>query len=476
MKYLFFLSFILINVFTLKIFAQSNTSSFNKLQINNSTNDSVFYTIGSITIKGNKRTKDYIVLREVPFKINNKLKPHELTTKLELARNQIMNTTLFVDAMAYVTNLSNDTVFINIDLKERWYIFPIPYFNLVDRNFNQWLNEQNASLERVNYGLKFFHNNASGRNDKLTFDIITGYSQQLQFNYANPYADKSLKHGFSVGFGYVRQKEINYNSVNNKQIFIKTNNFVRDGFRSLLTYSYRPDSKYRFYVSLGLNQDKVSDTVLKLNPNYFPIYTNKLTYPTLAFMLQYFNVDYIPFPKKGFLYQINLFNRGFNSKANLFQLSIKTTNIFPLLKNSFLNVHTNSILKLGDAKSFFNQSLMGYHEVNLRSLESYVIDGMAGFVANNTLYQKLFKFIFKNPLKIKGHERIPFHFYAKLFTDFGYAHNKYAAIDNPLANKFLYTAGAGIDITTIYDFVFRIEYGLNQLGKTSLGLRIKGEF
>lgn len=476
MKYFYFFSFIIINVFSLNIFAQSNNSNFSNLQINTTNNDSIVYHIGSITLKGNKRTKDYIVLREVPFKINDKFKPHELTSKLELARNQIMNTALFVDAMPYVTNLSNDTVFINIDLKERWYIFPIPYFNIVDRNFNQWLNEQNASLERVNYGLKFFHNNASGRNDKLSFDIITGYSQQLQFNYANPYADKSLKHGFSIGFSYVRQKELNYQSVDNKQKFIKTPHFVRDGFRSLLTYSYRPDSKYRFYASFGLNQDKISDTVLKLNPNYFPTFTNKLTYPTLSLMLQYFNVDYIPFPKKGFLYQINLFNRGFNSAANLFQLSIKTTHALPLTKSSFLNIHTNGIFKLGDAKSYFNQSLMGYHEVNLRALETYVIDGMAGFVVNNSLYQKLFKFIFKNPIKIKGHERIPFHFYAKLFSDFGYAYNKYAAVNNPLANKFLYTAGAGLDITTIYDFVFRVEYGLNQLGNTSFGLRIKGEF
>ncbi|MCC6635413.1 MAG: hypothetical protein IT251_07915 [Chitinophagaceae bacterium] len=476
MKYLSICLFILSNIFFTHVFAQNSTSNFKKLNIINTTNDSGFLTIGSININGNKRTKDYIILREVPFKLGNKYKPHELTGLLELARNQIMNTALFVDAQVYVTNLLKDTAFINIDVKERWYIFPIPYFNLVDRNFNQWINEHNASLDRVNYGIKFFHFNVSGRNDKLSLDVIGGYSQQLQFNYTNPFADKTLKHGFSVGFGYVRQKELNYASLNNKQVFVRTNSFVRDGFRSLLTYSYRPDSKYRFYVSLGLNMDKISDTVLKLNPTYFPYYTNKITYPTLLVMLQYFGVDYIPFPKKGFLYQVSIFNRSFNKKANLFQLSVKTTNVLPLATNSFLNIHTNSILKIGDNRSYFNQSLMGYNEVFLRGLESYVIDGMAGVVANNSLYQKLFKFVFKNPIKIKGHENIPFHFYAKLFSDFGYAYNKYAAVNNPLANKFLYTAGAGIDITTIYDFVFRIEYGLNQLGNTAFGLRVKGEF
>ncbi|MCZ2222673.1 MAG: hypothetical protein LC122_03485 [Chitinophagales bacterium] len=439
--------------------------------------DSVYYTIGEINLKGNKKTKSYIILREVPFKQGEQFTPRQLTQQLILAKNQIMNTSLFIDVVVYVSNLINNVATINIEVKERWYIFPLPYFKLADRNFNQWWNEYNKSLDRVNYGLKFFYNNASGRNDKLSLILITGYSQQVQFGYTIPFIDKKLKHGFSVNFNYSRQREINYTTENYKQVFLKDEkDFIKQNFMALLTYSYRPDSKYRFYSTLGFYNNSIADTVLKLNPNYFPTYTNSLFYISYSAILQYFGVDYIPFPKKGFMYTASFYSRGFQKDASLVQLGLKTTNAFTIDKNNFIQLHTNSTVKLGNNVAYINQPLIGYGDLFLRSMESYVIDGMACVVSNNTFYHKLFDFIFKNPIKIKNYEKIPFSFYAKLYGDLGYAHNKFADKTDKLSNSLLSSAGVGLDITTIYDFVFRIEYGVNNTGDKVFGLRINGEF
>ncbi len=95
-------------------------------------------TIGSIFLSGNKRTKSFIVLREVPFVTGDHFTEGELEQELVLARQQIMNTSLFVDASVYISARNGDVLDINIDLKERWYFFPLPYFRLIDRNFNQW--------------------------------------------------------------------------------------------------------------------------------------------------------------------------------------------------------------------------------------------------------------------------------------------------------------------------------------------------
>ncbi len=56
-------------------------------------------------------------------------------------------------------------------------------------------------------------------------------------------------------------------------------------------------------------------------------------------------------------------------------------------------------------------------------------------------------------------------FMAKIFGDMGYAYNK-TFTENSLVNKMLYTAGAGIDVVSSYDFVFRCEYSFNQLGQS----------
>lgn len=63
----------------------------------------------------------------------------------------------------------------------------MPYFRLIDRNFNQWWVEQKRSLERVNYGIKFTQNNISGRNDNLDIWLINGYTQQITLRYNLPF-------------------------------------------------------------------------------------------------------------------------------------------------------------------------------------------------------------------------------------------------------------------------------------------------
>lgn len=443
----------------------------------NTNEDSVLLTICSIALKGNKITKEYIIYREVPFKVGNAYTAKILTEQLELAKEQIMNTTLFNEVLVYVSNRVQNNLYIQIEVKERWYLFPLPFFRLIDRNFNQWWYDQKRSLDRVNYGLKFFHNNFTGRNDKLSLDIITGYSQQIVFNYNQPFADASLKHGFNVGFSYNRQKEINYKTENNQQKFFKLeNDFVKEMVRGSITYSYRPDSKYRFYATIGYAKDNVNDTIIKLNPTYFPANTNNLSYIFSNLSFEYYAVDYIPFPQKGFMYQLSLFNKGFLKNMHLLSAKAEVTKAIKFNPNSFLQLHSVGIAGITAQQPYINKGLFGYGDVYLRGMESFVIDGTSGLLSNNTLYQKLFSFKFKNPVKIKAHEIIPFSFYAKVFTDMGYVYNKQQLFGNNLTNSFLTSAGIGIDVVSIYDFVFRAEYSITSAGNRGFGFRVRGDF
>lgn len=440
--------------------------------------DSIFYTIGNIILNGNKKTKSYIVFREVSFKQGDTLTPSQLTEQLELSRQQIMNTTLFVDVVVYVTNIEKNIANIAIDVKERWYIFPLPYFKLIDRNFNQWWFDQKRSLDRVNYGIKFFHNNVSGRNDKISLDVVTGYNRQIAVNYNQPFSDKTLKHGFAVGFSYNQQREMNYKTVNNKQAFFKLENaFVRNSTRLAGSYSYRPDSRYRFYATLTYARDQVNDTILKLNPNYFPTTnSNALGYMAATTTLQYFGVDYIPFPKRGFMYEFSFYHRGFRKNFNITSFSLETTNAITFTKNSFVQFHNYGVIRFNQNQPFYNQNLLGYGDLYLRGMENYVIDGTAGFLSNTTFYHKLFTYVFKNPIKSKSHDKIPFSFYLKAFGDLGYVHNAQPTITNTFPNRLLRSAGIGLDIVSIYDFVFRLEYSFNQFGDRGFAARARGDF
>ena len=127
---------------------------------------------------------------------------------MKTARRQLMNTTLFHEAIVALKSFEGYNIDILVEVKERWYIFPVPYFKPVDRNLNQWLVEQKASLKRVNYGVKLLYNNVTGRNDKLKLWVINGYTKQLSFNYDRLYIDKKMKWGMNVAFRHGKKQGV----------------------------------------------------------------------------------------------------------------------------------------------------------------------------------------------------------------------------------------------------------------------------
>jgi outer membrane protein assembly factor BamA len=430
--------------------------------------------IGDIQVSGNKKTKEYIILREVVFKKGDTVIAADLPLLLKQSRDYVYNTTLFVDDSVYVARQTENIVFINVVVKERWYFFPLPYFRLVDRNINQWLVEQHASLERVNYGVKLTHNNLTGRNDKLNIWVIGGYNQQLTLRYELPFFDKTLKHGFSAGITYARQHEVNYTtSLDNKQLFFKYDTaFTRSVTRADIVYSYRPGRKLRFYFRTGFNSEWVADTVMKINPNYYPQGHTHVQYVDFLATLQYFNVDYNAYPTKGFIGQVSLYKRGLDNVNNFWQMAARAYYIKPLFNKTFASVDAAATVKLPYNPYFYNQSIFGYGYFQLRGQEYNVVDGMVGLLSKFTVNREIFNFVVKNPIRSKSHDKIPFKFYLKGYTDIGYAYNPYVS-NNLLNNKFMYTYGLGLDVVSIYDFVFRLEYSFNQLGVNGIYLHAR---
>src|SRR5215813_12771557 len=125
------------------------------------------FVVRNIIITGNRKTKASIILREIPFKNGDRFQLQELVAKFEDARKQLMNTTLFHEVTVALKSFEGHDVDVMVDVKERWYLFPLPYFKIVDRNINQWIVQNKASLQRVNYGVKLLYNNFTGYDDKL---------------------------------------------------------------------------------------------------------------------------------------------------------------------------------------------------------------------------------------------------------------------------------------------------------------------
>lgn len=431
------------------------------------------FTIGTIYITGNKKTKPYIIKRELPFHEGGSVNLTELVKGFEIGRQQLMNTHLFNEVAIFLKSFRGHVVDVNIEVKERWYIFPLPYLKPVDRNLSEW-GKQGYSTDRLNYGFKFTHYNFTGRNDKLRIWLITGYTRQIQFQYEQPYADKNLKHGYKIGFKYGTNREVNYGTVDNQQKFVDSLSDVKN-WSGTLEYTYRPGLRTFHSFRLSYEHRQVDEQVLQLNPKYFNTGTNEISYPELAYTINYYNVDYIPYPLTGWMGEASLTKRGLNSATNMWQIGLKFTKAWQVGKKTWFNWQGNGILRAPFDQPFINSQMFGYGDFYLRGLEKYVIDGVGGALFRHTLKRKLIHFDVPTGIKSTTHDHIPFTFYAKIFGDIGYAYNK-SFPQNSYPNRMLYTAGFGIDMVTFYDFVLRLDYSINQFGQKGLFLHVKNEF
>ncbi|MBL7740709.1 MAG: hypothetical protein JNK14_15935 [Chitinophagaceae bacterium] len=421
-------------------------------------------------MQGNKRTRSDFMLREIPFKQGDEYLLQDLVKKFEDARRQLMNTTLFNSVIVALKSFEGYDVDVLVSVKERWYIFPLPYFKPVDRNLNQWLIEQKANLSRVNYGAKLLYNNTTGRNDKLRAWVMNGYTKQLQFSYDRYYIDNKMKWGLNFGLSLGSNKEVNYTTIGNKQTFFKDDQFVRHFFQTSIEATYRPAIYTRHRFGIGYIRERISDTVLGLNPAYFNSSAKSVSFPEVYYQMTYLNLDYIPYPTKGYAAEIGISKRGIGSSINVWQFSTKGMGVWPAGKKMFFTLVAQGLIKAPFKQPFYSQRFLGYGNMFMQGYEYYVVDGVAGGFVKTMLTRKLLSFNLRIPT---GRKRdplvIPFSFYGKVYGNTGYVYNPQPG-DNFLTNKMLYSGGFGIDVFTMYDVTFRFEWSFNQLGQNGLFL------
>jgi outer membrane protein assembly factor BamA len=440
--------------------------------------------VKDIIIKGNKQTKSYIILREIHFKKGDSLLITSLNKELEQARQQVYNTTLFSEVKFELVVLSAYDIMIIVDVRERWYIYPVPQFKPVDRNFNEWIKTYNASLKRVNYGLKFVHYNLSGRRDQLRIYLLNGFSRDFSFSYTAPYSNKALTEGFVVGAGYSQKKEIPYKTDYNNNLLFYTSDSLRSKFVGSTFYinaghTMRKGFFVKQFFNTSFSTITVTDSILsvKNNPNYLNSVKPSVNILEVSYAYQYVNVNNVLYATKGKSWFAAVSKRGLGFTGGINALTIEAglNKYFDLGKKWYSSIQLNGKLRLPLRQAYINQRGLGYGDSYLRGLEYLVIDGVGTALIKSTLKKKVAEFKIPVPFKLKSLTHIPFTIFVKTYGDLGYVYNK-KEFDTYLTNRLLYTGGFGIDILTFYDINLRFEYSFNQLNQKGLFLHTQSGF
>ena len=432
-----------------------------------------------IAVTGNNKTKTCIIEREFGLHEGDTLQLEQLRQKMEDARKRVYNLNLFNKVDLTVINLDSWLV-LSLVVSEKWYLYPVPQFQLVDRNYNEWIKVHNASLKRVNFGVKFAHYNFSGRRDPLRVYLLAGYSRNITVAYSQPYSNKKLTEGFGFIGQYTAGREMSYKtSYNNKILQYAGKDFVRNQFYASANYNIRENAYLRKFISLSYTHLSIADSVLmpKYNPSYFNINTTKKGYADISAGLRYLNTNNNNYPLNGKAYLLSVTKRGLGLTGGVNMLSLygEYQKYIPHKHNFYSSFEGIGLLKLPFDQPYVNQSAIGYLNFYIRGMEYYVIDGVAAAVGRYTLRKKLFSFHIPVPFNIRSVPSIPITFFAKTYGNIGYAYNKdaYRAMLN---NRLLRTGGFGIDILTLYDMNIRLEYSFNQLGQKGLFLHSNTSF
>lgn len=434
------------------------------------------FVIHEITISGNNKTRPEIILRELSFDLNEEYPFSAIADKFTKARRQLLNTGLFHEVTVSLKSLDDHDVYVNVDVKEKWYIWPRVFLKPVDKSFHQWWDEGDRDPQRINYGIKFAHNNITGRNDKLKLSFMNGYTRQVSLQYYGLWLDPALKWSTNAGFSYGKNREVNYTTINNKQIPFKSDNdFLHTYFGAFLQVNYRPAIKTTHTFGIGYTYSELADTVSKLNPEFFA--NRKVEqYPEIFYRLSYFDVDFIPYPTKGFMGEFTLKRRGIRSPVNLWELTAKASQTWPLGKKYFFNLKGVASVKLPFNQPYASQQFIGYDGRYMQGYEYYVIDGVAGGYAKASLSRPVFNTHISIPSqRIKCLNYIPIKLYAKTFVNAGYVYSS-ASGENILNNKPLYSGGFGLDLITFNDMVIKIEWSFNRLGENGLYLHQRNDY
>ena len=437
--------------------------------------------ISEIRIYGNKQTKDFTILRELPFNVGDAMSEELLITQLQIATSHLNNTSLFnfvdidyiLDAMENPDCLSYIVI---IWVEERWYYWPQVSIKLEDRNLSTWLHDKNFDRITIGWGLRIY--NVFGMRHKITASHYFGFEKGFRLAYSNIALDKKRTKMLGFGVSALYNKTMNVCAENDRVVYLKTpDRFLDKSFTGAISYSYRPGIRTIHSFEVGYQRTQLDDTILIINPRYWG--TNHTINHTFigAYNYSYEHRDDIAYPTQGYYVATEI--KGLTAdRLNFFygELNLKLQYYEEVFPRWFWSSRLNTGATFKNKQAYLYEQHVGYLDKNITGYDYYVVDGQQHAILNNDVRfllmpKKIFQ-IGSSP-KAAKFTKIHLSLYAKLTFDVGYVHDKYTHETNTLANSFLWGSGFGLDLVTYYDIVLNCSYAINKRGEGGFYFGIK---
>jgi outer membrane protein assembly factor BamA len=464
--------------------------------------------IRQVVLKGNYRTRDRIVLREMALHPGDTVRMADLSGKLDWDKNKISNTNLFITVAVRAANtttprsVSSQTkglpdslsrsvktqaeatniAFIDVEvlMKERWYVIVYPVFEFADRNFNEWWYQRGRDLRRTVYGARLSYKNVTGNNDKLGLIAEFGFLRRFAINYQIPYLDRAQRLGLKVETSYQTNNEIAYRSQFDKLQYVRNNDQqLREQFIGGFTFTRR-NGFYRFHdFTARYISTNVADTVARLNPDYFLNGQKRQQYAQLAYGFRYDRRDNVAYPLRGTLGGLEINWLGVLPGDNVHQLETvgSYARFWPLGGRWFASSGVRGQVIFPEKQPYNLLRGLGYRQEVVRGYELYSVEGQHFALWKSTVRFQLFNTVKQlRWLPIRQFNTVPIAAYFTAFADAGYVWNSYKlTYESQLANQLMVGSGMSLDVVTYYNLVARFSLTVNAKGESGFFFNLAQE-
>jgi hypothetical protein len=438
-------------------------------------------TVGDISIEGNIVTNKKVIFRELDFAINEIIPRGELEYRKQTSVNNLIKTSLFNFVDIYTEEIVPNIISIKVSLTERWYIWPNIFLNQTDTNFSEWW--RTKDLDKLEYGIGLKINNFRGSGETLILNYHIGNFVKYELDYRGIYLDKAKRHSISFLATYSSQNILPWNIELNKEVLLKENHKLYKETDFSVKYRYRKGYFNSHMIELGYTDFQIADTIYSLNPYYAGFNNHGRRYFNLRYEFSIDTRDSRIYPKTGYFLLSGINKKG----LGLLPGEYKAIDVYAQFC-AYWRIHNRFYFASGLWYSSNNtkdyvfslQPGLGYLQF-VRGYEYYVVNGSNTFLFKNLVKYELLpmKIINLNiwPFRrLYQFNKIPFEIYTNIFIDVGYVSNKfeiYKSYSNSLANKLMYSTGAGVDFVTYYDKVLGLDYSFNALGERGLFIHWK---
>lgn len=422
--------FLLITIFTISLSANSIDSLKSNQKIK----------VDSIVVKGNKRTENFIILRELTFSIGDSID----NKTIHFNKERIFSLGLFNRVEIGFDSLNFSKVIIQVE--ETWYIYPIPL----------WVIEKN-SIKNLTVGLDLVWNNFRGRNEVVHTIFGIGYNPFFMMQYLNPAIYYNEKIGLTFGFGLYHSKNKNESAIRllNQNFRYKMIKLSAGLFKRINQFNL-----FGFTIGFDNIQNELNDANIFMASKKS---IDKVPYISIYFIND--TRDLKQYPENG-----NYFNLNFTHKGlDLYDVSyniIKTDFRFYQKIFSYLTLKERFVARntFGENVPIYDYSYFGYEE-KIRGYNNVYFENQNLFFTSYELNVPIlneFNLSIDLPLIPKSLTSARIGIYSTLFFDAGIS---YKNLNEWKISKFNSGYGIGLVLLILPFEIIRFEYSLNKYGK-----------